>query len=60
MNKETNTANQLDKQFKVTVVSNWVGPREHLFNDLGTAQEFALAMRNCQYKTEIEEVNCDE
>jgi hypothetical protein len=43
-------------KIKVTVISNWVGPREHYFDDWGNAEEFALAMRECQYKTTVEEV----
>jgi len=45
---------------KVTVVSNWVGPQEHYFDDWGNAEEFALAMRECQYKCKVEEVLADE
>jgi hypothetical protein len=41
---------------KVTVESAWVGPREHLFEDWGNAEEFALAMRECQYRAVVEEV----
>ena len=47
-------------KIKVTVVSHWVGPREHLFDDWGNAEEFALAMRDCQYKTVVEEVLADQ
>jgi hypothetical protein len=43
-------------KIKVTVVSNWVGPREHYFDDWGDAEKFAQSMRDCQYKTVIEEV----
>lgn len=46
----------MNTSYKVTVVSAWVGPREHFFDDIASAEEFALAMRECQYKTEIEEV----
>jgi hypothetical protein len=45
---------------KVTVESAWVGPREHIFYDWGNAEEFALAMRECQYKCKVEEVLADE
>ncbi len=44
----------------VVVVSHWVGPREHLFDDWGNAEEFALAMREYQYKCKVEEVLADE
>ena len=47
-------------KIKVTVQSTWVGPREHLFDDWGDAEEFALAMRDCQYKTQVEEVLADQ
>lgn len=47
-------------KIKVTVQSAWVGPREHFFDDWGNAEEFALAMRECQYKTKVEEVLADE
>ena len=43
-------------KIKVTVTSAWVGPREHYFDDWGNAEEFALAMRECQYKTLVEEI----
>ena len=44
------------KRIKVIVVSAWVGPREHFFDDIASAHEFAQAMKECQYKTEIEEI----
>jgi len=47
-------------KIKVTVISAWVEPREHFFDDWGNAEEFALAMRECQYKTKVEEVLADE
>ena len=47
-------------KIKVTVTSAWVGPREHYFDDWGNAEEFALAMRDCQYKTKVEEVLADQ
>ena len=43
-------------KIKVTVESSWVGPREHFFDDWGNAEEFARAMRDCQYRTKVEEV----
>jgi len=47
-------------KIKVTVQSAWVSPEEHYFDDWGDAEEFALAMRDCQYKTQVEEVLADQ
>lgn len=41
------------KKIKVEVISNWQKPEDHYFDDLETAQEFALSMRDQQYKTKI-------
>lgn len=47
-------------KIKVTVISAFQKPEEHYFYDWGNAEEFALAMRECQYKCKVEEVFADE
>ena len=42
---------------KVTVISAFQKPEEHYFDDWGNAEEFALAMREQQFKTVVEEVD---
>jgi hypothetical protein len=46
-------------KIKVTVISAFHKPEEHYFEDWGNAEEFALAMRECQYKAVVEELDQD-
>lgn len=48
--------NSNQMKIKVSVLSAFQKPEEHFFDDWGNAEEFALAMREQQFKTVVEEI----